>query len=383
MTQFSDSSLSKTFFPKKLTIALIIKNFVATGGAERYAVEVAQRTLDKGHKIHLYAKNIDKSLTKGMTVFMIPEKLNFSSALSLYSFAEQTSKLIAGKQYDVIHSHDKGCTGHVSTLHTFSYKKGIENISLLKKINDFWLSPRAWLYLYMEKKQAKSYMLAAVSEIIRDDIKTYHKREDNVIIITPGVDIDRFNPEFIAQERSRARERENLKPGEIVVLFVGSEFKRKGLDHLIPSMGENMKLFVVGRKEHMGHYRRLAKLYHLSDRICFTGLTDNILKYYALSDIVVLPSISEAFGMTLLEGMACGLPVVSSNATGCSSLIKNNENGFVFQNNKELSGILNTLKDKDIRKQIGNQARKTAANHTWDKTAQRYEALYYDIAKAN
>lgn len=383
MTLFSDFSNPRSFSHKKLNIALVIKNFVATGGAERYAVEVALRILKKGHTIDLYARNIDKSLAKGMNIFQVPDKLKFSSVLSLYSFAKETSKLLAGKKYDVIHSHDKGCDGHVSTVHTFSYKKGIENLSLIKKLNDFGLSPRAWLYLHMEKKQMKSHMLAAVSEIIKNDIKTCHKRTDNVSIITPGVDIDEFSPEIIADARSCARKKENLKPDDIAVLFVGSEFKRKGLDHLIPAIGENMKLFVVGRKEHMRHYSHLVKQYNLSDRIIFTGLTDNIIKYYALSDIVVLPSISEAFGMTVLEGMACGLPVVTSSAAGCSSLVKTGENGFVFRDPGELSGMLNVLKDKDIRTRIGINARKTALTNTWESTAQRYETLYYDIAAAN
>lgn len=383
MTPFSDLSTSRSLQHRKLSIALVIKNFVATGGAEKYAVETARRILEKGHKIDLYARNIDKSLTTGMTVFKVPDKLKFSSVLSLYSFAKEASKLMAGKKYDVIHSHDKGCAGHVSTLHTFSYKKGIEKFSFFKKLNDFVFSPRAWLYLHMEKEQIRSHMLAAVSEIIENDIRTYHKRKNNIIIITPGVDINRFSPEALANERSRSRESENLKPDEIAVLFVGSEFKRKGLDHLIPAINENMKLFVVGRQEHMRHYRHLAEQYNLLDRTCFTGLTDNIIKYYALSDIVVLPSISEAFGMSVLEGMACGLPVVTSHATGCSFLIKSDENGFVFQNKEELSGILNTLKDKDIRKRIGKYARETAQKHTWDVTAQSYEKLYYDIADAN
>ncbi len=118
---------------KKLHIALVIKNFVATGGAERYAVEIAMRLLEKGHKIDLYARTIDYSLTKDMTVFKVPDEMKFSSVLSLYSFSSISSKLLAGKGYDVIHSHDKGCQGHLSTLHTFSFKRGIKEMSLLKK----------------------------------------------------------------------------------------------------------------------------------------------------------------------------------------------------------------------------------------------------------
>jgi len=383
MTQLSDSSTNQHAFHKKLHIAFVIKNFTETGGAERYAVELASRIQKKGHKIDLYAKNIDKNLTKGMNIVKISNRLKFSSVLSLYSFAKESSKLLAGKNYDVIHSHDKGCESHLSTLHTFSYKKGLENISFIKRLNDFTLSPRAWLYWHMERKQIQSPWLAAVSKIIKNDIKTWHKRENNISIITPGVDIEKFSPQKIALKRSDARVSEKINSNEIAVLFVGSEFKRKGLDRLIPAIDKNMKLFVVGRKERMDHYIHLAEQYNLSDRICFTGLTDNIFKYYALADIVVLPSITEAFGMSVLEGMACGLPVITSSAAGCSSLINSGQNGCVFQNSNELSKFLNELSNNETRKQMGINARKTAIRHTWDETARHYEKLYYNIANAN
>jgi UDP-glucose:(heptosyl)LPS alpha-1,3-glucosyltransferase len=387
MTQIANHSMNLSTNQrtpqKKLNIAFVIKNFVETGGAERYAVELARRIQKKGHKIDLYARDIDSSLTKGMNVVKVPDKLKFSSVLSLYSFAKESSKLLAGKNYDVIHSHDKGCDSHLSTLHTFSYKKGIENLSLIKRLNDFTFSPRAWLYWHMEKKQIQSPGLVAVSKIIKNDIKTYHKRKNNIFVITPGVDIEKFNPQKIELIRSNARQSENIKSNQIAVLFVGSEFKRKGLDYLIPAIDKNMKLFIVGRKERMSHYQHLAKQYNLSDRTCFTGLTDNIIKYYALADIVVLPSIKEAFGMSVLEGMACGLPVITSSATGCSSLIDSRKNGFVFQNPEELSKLLNELTNEEVRKKIGVQARKTAVKHTWDATARHYEKLYYNIAHTN
>ena len=380
MTQLSDLSIKQQPPVKRLRIAFVIKNFVVTGGAEKYAVELACRIQNKGHKIDLYARNIDSNLTKGMNVFKIPDKMKFSSVLSLYSFAKISSKLLADKKYDVVHSHDKGCYGHLSTVHTFSYKKGIESISFFKKLNDFTLSPRAWLYWHMEKKQMKSGKLAAVSKIIKNDIRARHKREKNVSVITPGVDIEKFSPQKIKLQRPKARREFDLNSNDIAVLFIGSEFKRKGLDYLIPAINKNMKLFVVGRKERMNHYLHLAEQYNLSDRIYFTGLTDNIIKYYALADIVVLPSIFEAFGMTVLEGMACGIPVITSSATGCSFLIESGKNGFVFQDQKELSRLLKILTNKNTRGKIGINARKTALKHTWDGTARHYEKLYYNIA---
>lgn len=366
---------------KQLHIALVIKNFVTTGGAEKYAVEIARRLLDRGHTIDLYARYIDHNLTSGMQVFQVPDKLNFSSVLSLYSFSREAAKLLQGRSYDIIHTHDKGCPGQVSTLHTFSFKRGINRMSWLKKINEFVISPRAWLYLYMEKQQAASDMLVPVSDVIRRDLKECHGREIGVSVIPPGVDVERFCPQEVALKRETARGREGLGDDELAVVFVGSEYRRKGLDRLIPALGEDMRLFVVGRGERIDHYQALTERHGLSDRVRFTGLVADVMDYYALADVVVLPSIAEAFGMTVLEGMACGLPVITSQEAGAACVVESGKTGLVFESPDDIEQMLVSLKDPELRKKLGIQARSAALNCTWDKAADDYEALFYRILK--
>jgi len=367
----------------KLKIAFVIKNFVSTGGAERYAVEIAQRLVGRGHSIDLYARDIDRDLTQGMQVFQVPDKMKFSSAFSLHSFTKESSKLLRGKSYDIIHSHDKGCIGDVSTVHTFSFKRGMDRMSLIKKINEFVISPRAWLYLYMEGIQARTQCLAAVSQTIKADIQACHNRHSDIEVIPPGVDIHRFSPETIGPMREKARADAGLEPDDLAVLFIGSEFRRKGLDLIIPALGKGMQLFVVGRQERMPHYNRLVEKHRVQDAVRFTGLTDNVTAYYALADVVVLPSLAEAFGMTVLEGMACGLPVITSRQAGCSFLISSGQDGLVFESPDQISDMLEKLRDGSVRKEMGACARETALASTWDHAADQYEKLYTEISAKN
>jgi UDP-glucose:(heptosyl)LPS alpha-1,3-glucosyltransferase len=141
-----------------------------------------------------------------------------------------------------------------------------------------------------------------------------------------------------------------------------------------------MKLFVVGRQERMGHYKKIMDFHGLNNRVIFTGLMDNVMAYYALADVVVLPSIAEAFGMTVLEGMACGLPVITSREAGSSYLITTGKNGMVFDSPEEISGMLEALKNETTRKTMGARARKTALHYTWEHAADLYERLYYSLA---
>jgi len=365
---------------KRLKIAVLIKRFVATGGAERYAVEVTRRLLDRGHRIDLYARQVDDKLADGITVVKVPDRLRFSSVLNSWSFAKEAAKLLDARKYDVIFSHERGYRQDLSTIHTFSYQLGLENYSFLEKLNSIYLSPRSWLHLRLERQQMESAWLAPVSSVIKEGIKRYYGRTGKIIVATPGVDIEWLNPAWVTDHRDQARSAEKIESDELAVLFVGSEFKRKGLDALIRAIRPGMKLMVVGKGENHGHYHRLTEKCGVSEQVLFKGLTADVRHYYAAADVVVLPSLKEAFGMSILEGMACGLPVISSAATGAASLIDHGENGYIFNQAMEMAALLENLKSLDLRRALGEQARKTAESHTWEKTASVYEKICHEIS---
>ncbi len=366
----------------ELHIAVAVKGFISTGGAEKYAVEVTRRLASRGHRIDLYAWNADESLTTGIdfTPVPLPKIYSVSSVLTSYSFAREAAALISRNSYDVVMSHERGFCQDLATVHTFSYRLGTEEYSFLKMLNSIYLSPRSWLHLWLEKKQMESPCLAPVSSVIKEGIERYYGRTTDTEIVTPGVDIDWFNPAWVKGHRDQAREAEKIEPGEMAVLFVGSEFKRKGLADLIPAIGHGMKLLVVGTGERIRYYRRLAEKAGVGDQILFKGFTGDVRHFYAAADVVVLPSRKEAFGMTILEAMACGLPVISSIATGVASLVRHGKNGLIFDDAARLGGMLKSLSSRGLRQGLGAQARLTAENHTWETTAALYEQICFKIA---
>jgi UDP-glucose:(heptosyl)LPS alpha-1,3-glucosyltransferase len=225
----------------------------------------------------------------------------------------------------------------------------------------------------------KTPWLVATGGIIEADILNDYSRKTGVQTITPGVDINWFHPRWISKNRQQVRRAENIADGEMVILFIGSEFRRKGLDHLIAAMGAGMRLLVVGAGEKMRRYRRITENHGLQDQVSFKGLSEDVRRYYAAADVVVLPSLRDAFGMTILEGMACGLCVVTTPDTGVSTLIKDGTNGFIARSPEHLKDVLNRLTDPGLREKAGKSARKTAQQHTWDHVADRYEKLYFQV----
>lgn len=364
-----------------MKIAVLAKSFILAGGAERYAVELTRRLMKKGHEIDLYARYVDERLIDGIRHVRVPDRCTFSSAGNSLSFARETARLLEGKKYDVIHSHERGYLQDVLTLHTFSYRSALRKYSLLRRMDMTYLSYRSWIYLWIEKRQMTTSRLVAVSDLIREEVRENYNRAEGVHVIPPGVDPDQFRPAWIAEHREPLRVEMGIGHDEMVVLFVGSEFRRKGLDLLIPAIGPGMRLVVVGQGERLEHYGKMAAKHGIGDRIHFTGLVQSdVRRFYAIADIVALPSLSDAFGMSVLEGMACGIPVVTSPCAGVSSLIYPGKNGFVAADSVELASALTRLQDPSLRRFLGAAARKTAEDHSWDRVADTYESLFYDMA---
>ncbi|MFT4712231.1 MAG: UDP-glucose:(heptosyl)LPS alpha-1,3-glucosyltransferase [Candidatus Azotimanducaceae bacterium] len=365
-----------------MRIAVLVKRFVITGGAEKYAVEIASRLLKRGHEVHLYAREVDPLLLQGIHHHQVPNRLMFSSALNSYSFAKDVATMLKHESYDIIHSHEKSFLQDVATIHTFPYLQGMVHMSRLKKFDRLYLSPRAWLHLYLEKKQYQTPHLVAGSRSLQADITKYSGYKPQQVI-TPGVDTTEFSAAWSQDHRHSLRHAQGIDDDQLLILFAGSDFKRKGLDELIPAIGRDMQLCVVGRGERHEHYQQLVASAGLTEQVHFKGLSEQMREQYAAADIVVLPARVEAFGMVILEAMASGCTVIVSKGAGVSALIASGENGLTMGLPQELPHLLESLRDPLVRHKLGQNASKTAAEHTWDKATDAYEKLFLQVAAAN
>lgn len=224
--------------------------------------------------------------------------------------------------------------------------------------------------------------IATVSKAVKTDIETHYNRCTDISVICPGVDTNLYIPTGLADKRVGTRRELSIEKHEKVVLFVGSEFKRKGLDLVIKALkGKDYRLLVVGRGDKYQNYKKLVEESGIAKKTIFTGLSTNVLNYYAAADLVVLPSRSEAFGMSILEGMSCGLPVAVSSTAGVAGLVKDRVNGFTLRSVGDLEDLLSNLPGPETLKGIGKAARETALAYSWQHVADQYEALFHRVAR--
>jgi len=198
-------------------------------------------------------------------------------------------------------------------------------------------------------------------------------------VIPPGVDTDRFRPAA------------SHKPPAASILFVGRLDKRKGLEVLLRAMPEvatrlaEVRLTVVGKGPMETDCRRLVHKLGLDNRVEFKGYVANndLPTFYATADVYCSPALGgEAFGIVLLEAMACGTPVVASDITGYNEVVTSGETGLLCPPNDPAAlarTLVEMLSRPDLQAKFREAGLKKAEELSWPRIAEQVESYYLEL----
>jgi glycosyltransferase involved in cell wall biosynthesis len=207
-------------------------------------------------------------------------------------------------------------------------------------------------------------------------------------VIRHGVDVRVFSVSRRLAERPTARKLFELSAEDFALLLIGNDWRTKGLAALLQSLvlirGLPWKLLVVGR-DVRDPYDKMIRDYGISNRVIFLPPASNVMQFYAAADAYVGPSLEDAYGLPIIEAMACGLPVVASSRAGAHEIITDADDGIILrdpQNAEELAAALRSLiTNPGLCRQLGEHATRTAQNHTWDRNAQRTWEWLNEVAR--
>jgi len=233
------------------------------------------------------------------------------------------------------------------------------------------------LMMALERRiyRRRASSLAGVSGLVASRLAKHFERTD-VVIIRNGVDTGRFSPELRLARRNSVREQFSISPGDFCILLIGNDWKTKGLDTLLRALALcrelPLKLLVVGTDDRDA-YGATIRDCGVADRVRFLDPSPDVLQFYATADVYVGPSLEDAYGLPILEAMACGLPVIASCRAGVSEIITNGKDGMILQevqDSQELAGMFRTLHANPAScRQMGEVACKTAQQQTWERNA--------------
>jgi glycosyltransferase involved in cell wall biosynthesis len=138
-------------------------------------------------------------------------------------------------------------------------------------------------------------------------------------------------------------------------------------------------LTILGDGELLPNLKEASRRLGIGDRVTFHGYVFQPEKYYPELDLFVLPSLSEAFGLSLLEAMAWGKPCVATDVGGTLDFLQNNKNGLSVPSNDQnamAEAIIRIMTEPSLAKRLGIEARKTAEQFSIEKTVKQIEELY-------
>jgi len=245
--------------------------------------------------------------------------------------------------------------------------------------------------------QEADHIIAECPQDREDLLRFYHAKSERISIIPCGFDPNEFWP----INKTRARLTLGLSPEEPVILQLGRMVPRKGVDNTIRGFANFMeqyaapaRLLIVGGESEtpcphltpeIGRLQAIAQELGVESKVSFAGRKNReILKYYySAADVFITTPWYEPFGITPIEAMACGTPVIGADVGGIKFTVRDGETGYLIPANEpeKLSDLLLHLFQKPhLLSLFGQQSIRRSQEHfTWQKVTSAVAALYEDV----
>jgi 1,2-diacylglycerol 3-alpha-glucosyltransferase len=377
----------------RMNIAIFTNNYLPNPYGVSTSIETFRMEFEKkGHKVYIFAPEFSGYVDENPNVFRYPAldidiKFHFPLAIP-YSF--KMDRVIRELDLDVIHSQHPNLLG--TAAKKWARKKNIPLVFTWHTLYDYYTNfvpflPSKFSAKYMIKK-AVSFANDADAVIAPTDsvvpiLKSWGvKKEINAV--ATGV----IEDEFKNADGNLVRKKYAISEGDIVLLSTTRLTAEKNIEFVFRSVTEilkerkNVKFLVAGDGYLLPGLKKYCEENMISEQVIFSGIVprDEIKNYYAAADIFVHGSKSETQGMILTEAMYMGLPVVAVCATGVTSLIQNNKNGFLtcVTGEKEFAYmIIKLILDKNLRQKTGEESIRIAReNFTSSVCAEKMLEVY-------
>ena len=297
---------------------------------------------------------------------------------------------IGNTHYDVLHSHywlsgaaalqlaRRWAIPHITMFHTLAHLKQLANPD----------EKEPYIRLEMERRliQQADYIIASTNEERIQIIRHCGATPGQVRVIPCGIDLKLFKP----QDQQQARLKLGLGHREPVLLFVGRLDPFKGPDLLLRSaamMEEKAQIVIVGGKssndKDMQQLKELAVQLKISKRVHFIDAQPQykLPVIYSAADVTVVPSYHESFGLAAVESLACSTPVVATRAGGLTTVIQNNQTGFLVPRCPGFFAerLDSLLQNPSMLKKMSMAARPSVLQFSWNNVANMVQNMYEDV----
>lgn len=365
------------------------------GGIQRHVAEISKAICGMGVEVHLFiagkALGMNRALYPGTPlkdtlledgIHVHPVSVLPTPRLTLgeyLSYSLNAARKVKGIDLDLVHGQSMysfGCAVKkrfpmivtIQGPQIVEYKTELESKATMNhRITD---AAAVLMESYAARKADR--LIVDSQESKRTVVERYGIEENKIrVTVKEGVNVEHF-----AQSPCESN----------TILFVGRLHQRKGLDFFLPVFKEVLKereaiLRIVGSGEKERALKQQVARLGIGDHVEFTGYLPDaeMRKEFSSASIFVSPSRYEGFGITLLEALASGLPIITTDTGIAGSVVEEGGNGFIVDHEHMKAVILQLLGDELKRKRFGSRSRQIAYNFTWEGAAKRMIEIYKEL----
>lgn len=366
-----------------MKVALCTEILYPLYGVERRVYEFARRLPKYGIDVEVLTST-SRSHFKSLPITQVshctitnPPKRNYAFCLDyMFSLFRHLMK----RDYDLVNAE-----GHMSLIPCSAAAK-LRKKKSIATVHDLYLTQWGSMYKsaaslaglpfeVLSCKMPFDHVITVNSSLKKKMSSTLKIDPKKVEILHSGIDTEYINSV-----------KEHGKDGSVV--YIGRLVPQKHVDMLIrayTNLPKNLRkvhvLKIIGEGSERTRLKSLAK--SLGVEVVFTGKIEkheDVLKELKKASLFVLPSRRESFGITILEAMCSGVPVISTATEGPSDHIRNGETGFLVGSDKDMSDKMElVLSDKALQKNLSKNGKDYASRHDWENITKNVADVYKSV----
>jgi glycosyltransferase involved in cell wall biosynthesis len=366
--------------------AVLMISSIAMGGAERILVSVLPHLRATGLDVRLVSLNTrrDSPLTEDFNKSGI-ERFDLGAKRMIDPQAwSKFITMLRQEKIDILHAQDQDTNIYAAVAHLRHGMASVMTRHVLVEPMDTWKEAiRAWMVLTAAKYGFNK--IVAVSEAVR---QSFSKQAgiplSHIETIYNGIEVERF---ATRHKREAKRAEMGWQPDTLIVIMVAVLRRGKGHEVLFEAIPQiqvavpNVKIKLVGEGELSESLREQAQPY--GDVVEFLGQRKDVPELLGASDVLILPSLSEALPTVLIEAGAASLPLVATDVGGSAEIVETGKTGFIVppgQAQPFAEKLIYLLKNSDEARQMGERARERIVSlFSLEQQARQTVALYERI----
>lgn len=363
--------------------------YPTVGGSGVIATELGKMLAEKGHEVHFITSSTPFRLNK-----TYPNIFNHQVDINTYSvfqyapydiaLATKISEVIKNEGLDLLHVHYAIPHAVCAILGRDMAGSNIGIVTTLHGTDITVLGSDSSLKEAIRYGIEKSDIVTAVSNSLRDQTYELIQPDKTIETVYNFVDEREYHP----KSETKLKEQLGIDAAEKVMIHVSNFRNVKRVQDVIKTFSLahqqiNCKLLLVGDGPEMGRIIQQVRDLEIEEHVLFLGKRDDLAEFYSISDIKLLLSEKEAFGLVLLEAMACGVPVIGTNIGGMPEIIDPGVNGFLVElgdTEQAARYAIDILSDEVLLQKLRQGALDTVSEHFHSsKILEQYEGLYEQL----